>query len=94
MDCPKTHNAHQKLRCCNCGGEHTANNLTTCKYFQENIVKKPEANKNNVKLYNNQIVSKNTNFRGNLRRDGVSFASVAKGNVGCAPGHFTTELEM
>lgn len=52
-DCPRTHNKNTKLRCCNCGGEHTANNLSECQFFIQRYAKN-QANKNTTNSINNK----------------------------------------
>lgn len=70
-NCGRTHDKSVKLKCCNCGGEHTANNLAACQFFQQKYVKSNEKTKpaNMNAGTSKQVVP------------GVSFAQVTGGHL-------------
>lgn len=91
IDCKRTTDKSFKLKCCNCDGEHTANNLTECAYYQKyynRIDKEPFAvstagnkmNKNNSSGAKNifKNFSNNTNI-GNSNNSSI-FSSLQTKN--------------
>lgn len=65
--CARDINPELPIRCVNCDGAHTANNLNECKYFKENIMpilnkKKGGNNKNQKQKANPKASSSTENF--------------------------------
>lgn len=80
--CLRTFDKSIKLLCCNCGGEHSANNLSNCPYFIKNFgAKKVEPNVTSMSssklIKQNSLSSTAKRIPVNNKTSRVSYADVA-----------------